>query len=163
MRYASSLLFLALAGVLGACTHSPTLSQSERLALYRAHAGAPVMSFRLERNRGMQSWTPLGDQALAVWSSPNRGHLLELRTRCPGMLSGQRISITNSMGQVTRLDSVVPRQPGPATAPRLGCRIESIRPLDGRALREAKRELREAELIDRSEVPASSDETTPSG
>src|SRR5690242_1159541 len=78
---------------LAACSHGPTLTTQERLDLYRAHAGAPVMSFRLDRMTGMQQWTPLGDQALAVWSSASRGHLLELRNRCPSMLSAGGISI----------------------------------------------------------------------
>ena len=149
MRHAP-LLLLALA-VIAACSHGPTLTTQERLDLYRQHSGAPVLSFRLERMTGTQQWTPLGDQALAVWSSANRGHLLELRNRCPGMLSAGGIAITNSLGQVTaRMDSVVPRRVG---ASGLSCRIDTIRPIDGRALREAKRELRDAQIIDRSQAP----------
>lgn len=140
-----------LAVAVAACSTGPTLSTQERLDLYRQHSGAPVISFRIDRPTGIQRWTPLGDQALAVWSSGNRGYLVELRNRCPGMLSAPRISITNSFGQVTtRMDSVVPR---PATVAGSGCRIESIRPIDGRALRDAKRELREADVIERSAAP----------
>lgn len=149
MRHAP-LLLLTLATV-AACSHGPTLTTQERLDLYRQHSGAPVLSFRLERMTGTQQWTPLGDQALAVWSTANRGHLLELRNRCPGMLSAGGIAITNSLGQVTaRMDSVVPRRVG---ASGLSCRIDTIRPIDGRSLREAKRELRDAEIIDRSAAP----------
>lgn len=136
---------------MAACSHGPTLTTQERLELYRAHAGAPVMSFRLDRMTGMQQWTPLGDQALAVWSSGSRGHLLELRNRCPSMLSAGGISITNSLGNVNaRMDSVVPRTAGMRTS----CRIDSIRPIDGSALRDAKRELRDAQIVDRSTAPA---------
>ena len=149
MRHAP-LLLLTLVTVAG-CSHGPTLTTQERLDLYRQHSGAPVLSFRLERMTGTQQWTPLGDQALAVWSTANRGHLLELRNRCPGMLSAGGIAITNSLGQVTaRMDSVVPRRVG---ASGLSCRIDTIRPIDGRSLREAKRELRDAEIIDRSAAP----------
>lgn len=149
---------LVLVATLAACATGPTLTTEERLALYREHAGAPTGSFRLERMPGMQNWTPLGDQALAVWSSANRGHLLELRSRCSGLSPAARISITNSMGVVgARLDSVVVSPAAGAMA--RSCRIETIRPIDGTALREAKRELREAQYIDRSEAPP---EETPS-
>src|SRR5688572_2225373 len=105
----TGLLHLMLACGLCACSHGPTLSTEDRLALYREHAGAPVNSFRLDRTMGTTNWTPLGDQAVAVWQSTNRGFLLELRTRCNGLGPAGRISITNSMGQVTaRLDRVVP-------------------------------------------------------
>ena len=145
-----ALVLPILAITLAACATGPTLTTQERLDLYRAHAGAPVMSFRLERTVGLQQWTPLGDQALAVWSSASRGHLLELRSRCPGMMAAGGISITNSLGNVTaRLDSVVPRSAGIRT----GGRIDSIRPIDGRSLRDAKREIREAQIEDRSIVP----------
>jgi len=152
-----TLVLAALAVTVAACSTGPTLSAPERLDLYRAHSGAPVMSFRLDRPTGMQQWTPLGDQALAVWSGANRGHLLELRNRCPGMLSAGGISITNSLGNVTaRMDSVVPRMVG---ASNRGCRIDTIRPIDGRSLRDAKREIREAQLVDRSTAPP--DDGTP--
>ena len=40
------------------------MTDNERLALYRAHAAAPVQSFRyLSRIDG---WTPLGDEAVAI-------------------------------------------------------------------------------------------------
>jgi hypothetical protein len=159
MRRTPSLLLLAAA--LAACATGPTLTTPERLALYRQHAGAPVASFRLDRMTGTQNWTPLGDQALAVWSSPNRGHLIEMRSRCSGLSMTHRISITNSMGQVTtRMDSVVPRS-GAATVSRSACRIDTIRPLDGASLRDAKRELREAEIVDRSTVPATDEPASP--
>jgi hypothetical protein len=159
------LFVLTLAGGLCACSHGPTLSTEDRLALYREHAGAPVNSFRLDRTMGTTNWTPLGDQAVAVWQSANRGFLLELRSRCNGLGPAGRIQITNSMGQVTaRLDRVVPGSAmGSAMGSSVGpsCRIESIRPIDGSALREAKRELREAEYIEQSAAPPEEGATSP--
>jgi hypothetical protein len=139
------------------------MTTEERLALYRQHAGAPVLSFRLERTIGTIQWTPLGDQALAVWNTANRGHLLELRNRCSGMRMASNISITNRMGQVTaRFDSVLPRTATGLVPVGTGtCRIETIRPLDGRTLRDAKREIREATIIEQSEAPPPTDETPP--
>lgn len=154
------LFVLALAAGLGACSHGPTLSTEDRLALYREHAGAPVGSFRLERMPGNQNWTPLGDQAVAVWQSSNRGFLLELRSRCSGLGPASRISITNAMGTVAaRLDSVVTRNAAGSFS--RSCRIETIRPIDGNAVREAKRELREAEYIERSAAPPEEEAPSP--
>lgn len=131
----------------------PALSTEDRLALYRENAGDPVASFTLART-GMRQWTPLDDQTLAVWETANRGHLIELRQRCPRMFSSPRLSFTNSMGMVTaRMDSVVTRTPGGSVAGTNACRIETIRPLDGSAIREAQRELREYDAIERSEAP----------
>ena len=154
-----ALVLPMLAVALAACSTAPTLTTQERLDLYRAQSRAPVRSLRPDRMTGMQQWTPLGDQALAVWSSGNRGHLLELRNRCPGMLSAGGISITNSLGNVTaRMDSVVPRMVG---ASNRGCRIDSIRPIDGRALRDAKREIRDAQIVDRSTAPPDDENPQP--
>lgn len=158
------LLMLAVAVAAG-CATSPSMTTQERLALYREHAGPPVMSFRLERMVGTHNWTPLGDQALVLWTTPSRGHLIEMRTRCSGMSMASRISITNRMGQVTaRIDSVVPRTATGIVPVGSGtCRIDTIRQVDGRALRDAKREMREADYIEQSQAPPPTDETTPPG
>lgn len=134
--------------ILSACA-TTRLTPAERFALYQTHAGEPVSSFRLTRNF---SWTPLGDQALAVWTGVNQGHLLEMRSRCSGLGFASNITITNSMGQVSaRFDSVIPRTgAGPSQQTQTQqCRIWSIRPLDTAALNDAKRELREAQAIER--------------
>jgi hypothetical protein len=79
------------------------------------------------------------------------------------MAMASRIAITNRMGQVTaRVDSVVPRTATGLVPVGSGtCRIDTIRPLDGRAIRDAKRELREASYIEQSEPPPPND--TPEG
>src|SRR6478735_4727120 len=62
-----------------ACASGPS-HEDQRLALYRAHAGAPVRSFsylgRFDR------WEALGDTAVAVWTRPHDGWLLDLGTPC---------------------------------------------------------------------------------
>ncbi len=164
MRHVYAVL-LGLTGTLAAgCSTTPTLGTPERLALYREHAQAPVPSFRLTRMTGTQNWTPLGDQALAVWSSANRGHLIELRVRCPGMRMASNIAITNRTGTVTaRIDSVLPRTATGLIPVGSGtCRIETIRPLDAATLRDAQRELRNAEYIEQSAVPSGTEEVGPS-
>ncbi|WP_372013604.1 DUF6491 family protein [Pseudoxanthomonas sp. 10H] len=150
---------LALALLLTGCAHSgPALSPAERLELYRTHAGAPVASFNIDRVAGVNRWTPLGDQALAIWNTPNRGYLLEFRSRCAGLSLGSSITISNSLGMVNpRLDSVQPRAAN-GSAISQPCRISSARPLDGRAISDAKRELREASVVDRPEGVAPEEE-----
>ena len=143
---------LALVLLLGACAHSgPTLTTAERLELYRAHAGQPVASFNIDRIAGVTRWTPLGDRALAIWNTPNQGYLLEFRVPCSGLSFAGSITISNSLGRVNpRLDSVQPRAAN-GSAISQPCRISSARPLDGRAINDAKRELREASVVDRPE------------
>jgi hypothetical protein len=145
-----SLLFVA---TLGACSHGPTLSSEDRLALYREHAGEPVASITLP-STGMRQWTPLDDRTLAVWENASTGHLIETRNPCPRMSTASRLSITNAMGMATAgMDSVVTHGATGTFAGVNACRIETIRPLDGSAIREAKRELRDYDVIDRSEAP----------
>lgn len=57
---------LALAG----CATNPAPRDAERLALYRAHAAAPVQSFHYFGR--LNGWAPLGEGALAVWARPNQ-------------------------------------------------------------------------------------------
>ncbi|RDI98785.1 hypothetical protein DVT68_09745 [Dyella solisilvae] len=156
-----ALLASLMVGALMGCSSAPTLTTQQRLDLYRQHAGAPVMSFRLDNFMGAQSWTPLGDSALALWAG-GREYLIELRGTCTGLSTSGRISITNSANQlVTRFDRVVPR----TAAPPMGmnaCRISSIRPVDSSALRETKAELRNADLIDRASLQSEPDDENPS-
>jgi len=114
-----------------ACASGPS-HEDQRLALYRAHAGAPVRSFsylgRFDR------WESLGDTAVAVWTRPHEGWLLELGTQCLSLDYAVAIGVTSHTGQVSaRVDDVLVEQPGR----NIPCRIEEIRPLDDAAIRAA--------------------------
>lgn len=142
------LMTLVAAATLSACSSSPVRTTEERMTLYFAHAGDPVPSFQLNRFVRSTQWTPLGDRALAIWTSQSRGHLLELRNRCPGLSFAHSVQVTNTFGTVNaRFDSVIPRSSNAAMSQ--SCRIMRIRPLDGRGIRDARREMREAEYIER--------------
>jgi hypothetical protein len=106
-----------------------------RLALYRAHAGAPVPSFRsLGR---FDNWEALGDDALAVWTRPNQAWLLELYGPCDGLQYSVAIGLTDHLGQVEAgYDEVRVSHPSPIRIP---CRIRSIRPLDVSGIRQAEK------------------------
>ncbi len=140
---AASALMLALA----ACSSVPKQTDAQRLELYRTHAGEPVKDFRYFGT--LNGWTPLGDQALAVWTRPNEAFLLELTSHCVDLNFAPAISITNMMGSVSaRFDDVIVRGGG-RNVGRIPCRIDQIRPLDVKALREAQREMREAQVVER--------------
>ena len=132
-------VLVAGALALTACA-TDRMTDNERLALYRAHAAAPVQSFRyLSRIDG---WTPLGDEAVAIWTRPNEAYLLEVDGPCPDLGFAQAIGLTSQFGIVySRFDKVIPRTGtgGPEPVP---CHIRQIRPLDVKALKSAEKDIR---------------------
>ncbi|HEX7989620.1 MAG TPA: DUF6491 family protein [Stenotrophomonas sp.] len=141
------LVAMVLAAVLGGCATTGKLSSTERLELYRAHAGAPVNNFKYFGS--FNGWTELGDSALAVWTKPAEAWLLNLSGPCKDLSYAPAISITNMMGQVSaRFDRVIVHGGGPMS--HVPCRIESIQPLDVKALRASEKELREAKISERA-------------
>lgn len=145
------LVTLLAAALLAGCATAGKLTSDERLALYRAHAGAPVKDFQYFGS--LNGWTELGDSALAVWTRPNEAWLLDLSGPCMDLSYAPAISVTNMMGRVSaRFDKVIVRGTGPG--PHFPCRIESIRPLDVKALRSSEKELREARIEARAEEQA---------
>ena len=140
-----TILMLGVAVLLSACS-TVRLSDVETLALYRAHAGAPAKDFQYSGQ--INGWTPLGDTALAVWTRPSQAYLLELFGPCQDLDFAPAISLSNFGSRVSaRFDSV--QVLGGGGNFRLPCRIETIRPLDVKALKQAQKELREARLVER--------------
>ncbi len=139
----AAMLALTLAG----CATTGKLSSDERLQLYRSHAGAPVNSFKYFGS--LNGWTELGDSALAVWTRPNEAWLLNLGGPCMDLSYAPAITVTNMMGQVSaRFDRVIVHGSGPMA--HVPCRIESIQPLDVKALRASEKEMREAKIAERA-------------
>jgi len=129
---------VALASLTAACASDPGMREVDRLTLYRAHAGAPVPSFHYFGS--LNGWTPLGDEAVAVWTRPNQAYLLSFTGRCPDLGFASAISVTSQFGTVyARFDKVVALNHGTMTIP---CHIREIRPLDVKAIRQAEREMR---------------------
>ncbi|HJW45561.1 MAG TPA: DUF6491 family protein [Lysobacter sp.] len=117
------------------------LAESEKLALYRAHAKPPVESFHYFNS--LNSWTSLGDSAVAIWTRPSEAYLLEVYGPCPDLDFAQAIVLTNQFGRVyTRFDKVIPRMVAGGAQP-IPCHIKEIRPLDVKALKAAEQEVRE--------------------
>lgn len=129
--------------VLAGCASTGKLTGPERLELYRSHAGEPVRDFRYFGS--LNGWSELGDSALAVWTRPSEAWLLELGGPCMDLSYATAIGVTNMMGQVSaRFDSV--KVYGSSAVASVPCRIQTIRPLDVKALRASEKELREAKV-----------------
>lgn len=144
-------LALIAATVLAGCATAGKQTDAEKLALYRSHAGEPVKDFHYFGR--LNGWTPLGDGALAVWTKPSEAYLLELSGPCQDLDYAMAIRVTQFGNRVSaRFDDVVPLGAGTSSI-KIPCRIETIRPLDVKALRDSQKELREAALEERK--PAS--------
>lgn len=142
---------LAAVAVLSGCATVGKQTDAEKLALYRDHAGEPVKDFQYFGR--LNGWTPLGDGALAVWTKPSEGYLLELSGPCQDLDYAPAIRITQFGSRVSaRFDDVVPLGAGTAST-KIPCRIQTIRPLDVKALRASQKELREAALEERKSNP----------
>ncbi|HDS1138816.1 TPA: hypothetical protein QDZ75_002867 [Stenotrophomonas maltophilia] len=145
------ILIAGLCLALAACATTGRLSSTEKLDLYRAHAGAPQNDMQFFGS--LNGWTELGDSALAVWTRPSEAYLLELSGPCPDLSYATAIGLTSSMGRVSsRFDKVLVRDP--TGGPRMPCFINSIRKLDVKALRTSEQELRQAQVQEREEATA---------
>ena len=139
-------LLLALTLSLGACS-TTRMTTAETLALYRSHAGERVKDFQYFGR--ISGWNPLGDSALAVWTKPNQAYLLELYGPCTDLDFAPAISLSNMGGRVSaRFDNVYVLGGGTGSI-RLPCRIETVRLLDSKGLKQAEKELREAKMVER--------------
>jgi hypothetical protein len=139
-RILRSTLALVLAASVAACASTPEKQAADaaQQALYRSHAGAPVPSFHFFGR--IDSWTPLGDRAVVVWTRMNEAWLLDLDATCNGLGVTPVIGLTSSAGSVNaRFDKVLVRDGSPMNMP---CTIMAIRPIDVPALKAAQRELR---------------------
>jgi hypothetical protein len=141
---------LSLLGVLllvAACATSSRMTPAERLEFYRANAGEPVRSFHSPGR--LWGWRAVGDSALTVWPSSNRGFLLELSQRCPDLPFASSIGLTTRTSRVSAgFDSVVIQRSG-TQGTRTTCRIDTIRPLNTRVVKESKRDLHDVDLEER--------------
>ena len=134
---AALVVTLASAG----CASAGKLDDDEKLALYRAKALEPVKGFHYFGT--LSGWTPLGEEAVAVWTRPSEAYLLEVDGPCRDLDYAQAISLTQRSGMVyARFDKVIPRLGG-SNPPVLPCQIREILPLDVKALRAAEKAARD--------------------
>jgi hypothetical protein len=138
MKTFPAIASLLLAAATAACA-STGMSDADKLASYRAHAGAPVRSFQYFGQ--INGWTSLGDSAVAVWTKPSEAWLLELSGPCPDLEFAPAISVTSQFNRVSaKFDKVIPRGSGSMTIP---CQISEIRSLDVKAIKQAEKTARD--------------------
>ncbi|HET8898890.1 MAG TPA: DUF6491 family protein [Rhodanobacteraceae bacterium] len=104
-------------------------SRAERLAQFEKFASAPVPQFRYFNMTGFET---LSDDTVAVWTRVNEAYLIKVRQPCPNFDFAQAISLSNSQAHVVsaRFDAV--------SFDGGRCMIESIRPVDYKAMRKAE-------------------------
>jgi hypothetical protein len=145
--YKTMALLVAVLLVTGCATTSERMTPAERLEWYRAHAGEPVRSFHVHGR--LWGWRSLGDGALTIWTRSNQGYLVELMGRCPDLAFANSLGLTSRTSRVSAgFDSIVIQRTGVPNS-RTTCRINTIRPLNTRVVKEAKRDLQEADLVER--------------
>lgn len=120
-----SLIGYALTALLAACSSMPSAQyMQQRQAAYAAAAGASVRSFRLELGASIDSWEPLSDTQLVVYTRPTRAYLLDTWP-CSGLTFTNRVGFTSFADEVsTGFDKVLT---GRGYLP---CRIKQIRTVD---------------------------------
>lgn len=129
-----ALVVSALAALsLSACA-TYNLTDGERLALYEAHAGAPVQRINYVTPIG---WTRVDDHHVALDMRPGERWLLTITGPCLGHnRSAASMSLSPSGAMiVSRFDQIH------VAGSTMGCRIEEIRPIDLPAFRTAERAL----------------------
>lgn len=126
------LMLIPLIAVLAACASSgasPDQRRSDRLALLEEFAGAPVSRFDFW---DMKRFEVLGEYEVAVWTTINDAWLIRVRKPCTGLEFAQGLGLTSTNRTVYRnFDAVVFGDQR--------CRIAEIRPVDGAALKRARR------------------------
>lgn len=122
---------VVLALGLAACSMpGPREREAARLAQYLDFAGEQIESFHFWE---IDSWERLGPRTLAVWTTIHDAYLIELKPHCSGLEFATTIGLSSINNRVTqRHDAVLFENSR--------CRIESIREVDGRGLRAARRE-----------------------
>ena len=124
---------------LAACaTTGPT--DSERLALYMTHAGEPVKQVRYINPMG---WERVDGEHLVLNMRPRESYLLTLSGDCLDWGTGSPfLTINSQTGWLTpKFDSIK------VSGSPINCRIEEMRPVDVKAIREA-------EKLRRDQVPS---------
>jgi hypothetical protein len=107
----------------------------QRRVFVSQFAGEPRSSVSFMRHYDFE---PLGQHSLLLYESINRAYLLEIEDFCPELTSALSIGIDNKTSTLSaKFDSVKVRG--------RSCRILEIRPVDGKAMKAAQKQAREAE------------------
>ena len=125
------LLLLPMLATLGltACA-SNRMTDGDRLAMIRAHAGEPV---RQIRNYNAMGWDQVDDQHVLLSMRPSETWLLRVSGPCLDWGSGSPVLGLSSQGPyvMAKLDRIL------VNGSPVSCRIEEIRQVDTKAMRAA--------------------------
>ncbi|QIL20105.1 DUF6491 family protein [Thermomonas sp. HDW16] len=123
---------LVTLGLAACATNRP--SDADRLAMYQAHAGAPVKQIR---NDDPISWDRIDDQHVLLTTRPSEAWLLTVSGSCLDWGSASPVMVLSSTGPyVTKFDHItIPGSP-------MSCQIREMQPIDVKAVRAAEAELR---------------------
>ena len=115
---------------LGACATN-RLSDTDRLAMYDAHAGAPVKQIRFYNAMG---WDRIDDEHVLLSMRPSETWMLKVSGPCLDWGSASPVLRLSSTGPyvMAKFDRIL-TEGSPAS-----CRIEEIRPIDIKGLRAAR-------------------------
>ena len=136
---ADNLIKLAVAVglvLLASCASSNHQSDQERRAHYAAYAGPPLQRFTWLGH--LDSWEPLGQSDLVVFTTPSDAYLLKVWPPCDLRFAfngrgSEIIGVTSAGGTVSAgLDSVIERSS--AVGGRTICPISEIRRVDYRRM-----------------------------
>ncbi len=121
----------SLTALLAACVSpGPREREAVRLAEFESVAGAPVEGFQFWT---MQRWEVLGPTSVGVWTRVNEAWLITVEMPCNGLEFASVIGVTSTLNRVSRaFDAIRFEQER--------CRIKEIRPVDGKALKQLRRE-----------------------
>jgi hypothetical protein len=143
----NAVIALVALQLMAACASSPQMTREERIEWYRANAGEPVRSFFYSGH--LRGWTALDERSIALWTRSNEAYLLEFFPRCPDLAFASTITISHQISRVNAgFDSVTVRRASGGIGG-VRCRIETIRPIDTTVVKEPRRNLQDAELIER--------------
>ena len=132
-------LILPMLAALGlAACATNRISETDRLAIYDAHSGAPVKQIRYYNAMG---WDRIDDQHVLLNMRPSETWLLKVSGPCLDWGSASPVLRLSSTGPyvMAKFDRVLT-----AGSP-VSCRIEEIRPVDVKAVRAAE-DARRAQL-----------------
>ena len=123
------ILLLAVLGASACASNRP--SDADRLAMYEAHAGAPMKQIR---NVNAMGWERVDDQHVILSTRPTESWLLEVSGPCLDWGSGSPLLRLSSTGPyvMAKFDRIL------TEGSPVSCRIEEIRPIDVKAVRAAQ-------------------------
>ena len=116
--------------ILAACA-TGRMSDTDRLALYDAHAGAPVKQIRFYNAMG---WDRIDDEHVLLSIRPSETWMLKVSGPCLDWGSASPVLRLSSTGPyvMAKFDRIL------TEGSPVSCRIEEIRPVDVKALRAAQ-------------------------